>query len=298
MRQPATSPQIAQLLRRDFLSLVVACAALVSTIAVTKAEAPPRPNVLIADDRSWPHASSPGDTAINPRALLDSKLVAAQDPRVVVTGRQVRRIEGWTVLISEGLLKDQAEATERAIELLTAHLKEIIRIVPAAAVTHLQTVPLWISPEYPNVRPRAEYHPNVNWLRDNGRDPLLAKGVEFTNVRIFEAETKRMPVFVLHELAHAYHDQVLGFENAEIKAAYEHAKASGKYDKVERFNAPGRPDTFERAYAMTNDREYFAECTEAFFGRNDWFPFDRAQLAEQDPEMLKLLRKLWQVSDE
>jgi arylsulfatase A-like enzyme len=234
----------------------------------------------------------------NLRALLDSKLVASQDPRVIVTGRQVRRIEGWTVLISEDLLKDQAEATARAIELLTEHLKEIIRVVPAPAVAYVQTVPLWISPEYPNVRPHAEYHPDINWVRANGRDPLLAKGVEFTNVRIFEAETKRMPIFVLHELAHAYHDQVLSFGNAEIKAAYDRAKASGTYDKVERFNAPGRPDTFERAYAMTNDREYFAECTEAFFGRNDWFPFDRDQLAEHDPEMLKLLRKLWQVPEE
>jgi hypothetical protein len=48
---------------------------------------------------------------------------------------------------------------------------------------------------------------------------------------------------------------------------------------------------------MTNDREYFAECTEAFFGRNDWYPFDREQLAQHDPEMLKLLRKLWQIPE-
>jgi hypothetical protein len=233
----------------------------------------------------------------NLRALLDSKLVSSQDPRLAVAGRQIRRIEGWTVLISDDLLKDQTEATAKAIKLLTAHLQNIVRVVPAAAVAHLQTVPLWISPEYPNVRPHAEYHPDIQWVRANGRDPLLAKGVEFTNVRIFEAETKRMPVFVLHELAHSYHDQVLGFDNAEIKAAYERAKTSGTYDKVERFNAPGRPDTFERAYAMTNDREYFAECTEAFFGENDWYPFNREQLAQHDPEILKLLRKLWQVPD-
>lgn len=283
---PMIPHQPARLSCRKLLTIIAIGAALVGNVAAA-AEL----DTLAKE----PHSAQ---VRANLRALLDSKLVASQDPSIVIKGRQVRRIEGWTVLISEDLLKNQAEDTARAIELLTAHLKEIIRIVPPAAVAHLQTVPLWISPEYPNVRPHAEYHPDINWVRANGRDPLLAKGVEFTNVHIFEAETKRMPVFVLHELAHAYHDQVLGFENAEIKAAYENAKASGKYDKVERFNAPGRPDTFERAYAMTNDREYFAECTEAFFGRNDWYPFDRDQLAEQDPEMLKLLRKLWQVSDE
>lgn len=251
--------------------------------------------MLRADDSTG--AQSPREHD-NLRALQDSKRIAARDPRVTITGREVRRIEGWTVLISDDLLKNQAADTARTIELLTAHLREIVRLVPSAAVAHLQTVPLWISPEYPDVRPRAEYHPDIHWVRANRRDPLLAKGVEFTNVRIFEAETRRMPLFVLHELAHAYHDQVIGFDNFEIKAAYEQARASGKYDKVERFNAPGQPDTFERAYALTNDREYFAECTEAFFGRNDWFPFDRAQLAEQDPEMLKLLRKFWQIEGE
>src|SRR5258707_13868882 len=91
--------------------------------------------------------------------------------------------------------------------------------------------------------------------------------------RIIDRETKRMPVFVLHELAHGYHDQVLGFGNAEVKAAYDHAMAAKLYDKVARSHVEdGKPNTIERAYAATNDREYFAETTEAFFGRNDFFP--------------------------
>ena len=55
-------------------------------------------------------------------------------------------------------------------------------------------------------------------LRDNGRDPMTVKGVEFTDVGAFEKEMNRMPNFTLHELAHAYHTCVLarGFDNAEI----------------------------------------------------------------------------------
>jgi hypothetical protein len=154
--------------------------------------------------------------------------------------------------------------------LLTAQLEGIVRTVPKAAVVELQKVPLWVSPEYPGTPPRAEYHPNAGWLRSHGRDPAMARGVEFTNVRIFEAETKRMPVFALHELAHAYHDRVLGFDEPRIKAAYERARAGGTYDKVGRRDARGRVTT-ERAYAMTDHKEYFAETTEAFFGTNDFF---------------------------
>ena len=123
----------------------------------------------------------------------------------------------------------------------------------------------------------------------------MAKGVEFTNVRIFESETKRMPVFVLHELAHAYHDRFLpkGFGNPEIQAAYEEARASGRYDKVERRDARGRV-SIARAYAMTNPQEYFAETTEAFFGTNDFFPFTRDQLRRHDPRMFHLLEQIWE----
>ncbi len=48
---------------------------------------------------------------------------------------------------------------------------------------------------------------------------------------------------------------------------------------------------------MTDHKEYFAESTEAFFGRNDFYPFTRDQLREHDPEMYRLLMKLWQVEE-
>jgi hypothetical protein len=103
-----------------------------------------------------------------------------------------------------------------------------------------------------------------------------------------------MPVFVLHELAHAYHDRVLGHDHEGIKAAYETAKAGGAYDRVERQDAEGNK-RMDRACALTNPQEYFAECTEAFFGHNDFFPYTREQLRRHDPEMFAVLEKVWGV---
>lgn len=208
-----------------------------------------------------------------------------------------RTIAGWTVHVSRVLLATNAVVTGHALELLSSQLENISRVVPPAAVAELRKVPLWLSPEYSGITPRAEYHPNAGWLREHGRDPSMAKGVEFTNVRIFEAETKRMPVFVLHELAHAYHDRVLskGFANPEIRAAHDQAKATGRYEKVERRDAQGRIST-GRAYALTNPQEYFAETTEAFFGTNDFFPFNREQLKQADPVGYALMEKMWGVN--
>jgi hypothetical protein len=213
-------------------------------------------------------------------------------------GHQTNSIEGWIVLVNERLLASDKVAIGKVLELLRIQLQEIVRVVPGPAVERLREVTLWFSPEYSGVKPKAEYHPGAGWLRDHGRDPAMVKGIEFTDIPNFEAETRRMPNFTLHELAHAYHDRVLarGFGNPEIKAAYERAKASGIYDKVERWNGSGRSNTFERAYAMTNPMEYFAETTEAYFSRNDFFPFNRAELKQHDPEMEQLLARLWGVT--
>jgi cyclophilin family peptidyl-prolyl cis-trans isomerase len=226
------------------------------------------------------------------KAQIHARAVAQDKSANGGIQRETRDISGWTVHISRDLLATNAEATRLALRLLAAQLEGVVRVVPPAAVAELRKVSLWISPEYPQTPPRAEYHPDANWLREHGRDPAMAKGVEFTNVRIFESETRRMPVFALHELAHAFHDRVLGNNHAGIEAAYEEAKASGKYDKVQRRDARGRV-SIARAYAMTAPQEYFAETTEAFFGTNDFFPFIRADLKQHDPEMFALLEKLW-----
>ena len=208
-----------------------------------------------------------------------------------------RNVAGWQVHIRPALWVSLKPETEAALTLLQGQLEEIIRVVPAAAVAELQKVPLYFSPEYPGIIPRAEYHPSADWLRGNGRDPEMAKSVEFTNIRIYPLETKRMPNFPLHELAHAYHDRVLpgGYEHAEIKTAYEAAHAAGTYDRVQRRSASGEL-SLDKAYAMTNQQEYFAENTEAFFSTNDFFPFINAELKQHDPRMFAVLGQVWDLT--
>lgn len=220
--------------------------------------------------------------------LLLAGLVIARPATAADPGRETRPMAGWTVQVSKALFATNAVATARALELLQGQLEEIVRVVPAPAVAELRKVPLWVSPEYPGIGPKAEYHPDPGWLRAHRRDPAMARGIEFTNVRIFEAEYRRMPVFVLHELAHAYHHRVLGYDHPGINTAYQRAVADKAYAAVKRSN--GRT---ERAYAMQNAKEYFAETTEAFFGTNDFFPFTRAELKQHDSPMFQVLEKVW-----
>jgi len=204
------------------------------------------------------------------------------------------QLEGWQLYISKQFDPATQPAIEQAVDLLRIQLKEVKKVVPSPALKELLKVSLYFSPEYPGFGPRAEYHPGAGWLKDQGRDPVVEKGIEFTNIEIFAEETQRMPNFALHELAHAFHDQVHHFDNPQIEAAYQRAKASGTYDRVQRQDSAGKL-SWDKAYAITNASEYFAETSEAFFSRNDFFPFHREELKTHDPQMEQLLEKLWNL---
>jgi len=226
-------------------------------------------------------------------ATVGARLAFA-DEAPSVPKHRIQEMHGWTLHINESLFAEEANALEQALPLLAGQLERTVAAVPPRALEQLRQVPIWINPPPTGKRPSAEYHPNADWLRKNRRDPTMAKAVELTNVANFPFENRRMPSLMLHELAHAYHDRVLGFDHPDIVAAYDRAQAAGDYDRVQRFN--GRKIVSDKAYAMTNHKEYFAESTEAFFGRNDFFPFDRIELQTHDPNMYELLSEVWGTS--
>lgn len=213
--------------------------------------------------------------------------------------RETRIVLGWNLHINSELLTRESKATKLAITLLKKQLAEIVRDVPEPAVVELKKVPLYFSPSYLGDPTGAAFHPSAQWLRENGRDPVMERSIEFTNIPIFEAETKRMPNFALHELAHAYHNIVLkdGFNNARVITAYDRAKHSKSYDRVEQYTGVKGKNNFVVAYGMNNQMEYFAESSEAYFSKNDFFPFNRSQLKTHDPEMVEVLIELWGVKE-
>jgi hypothetical protein len=206
---------------------------------------------------------------------------------------ETRSIEGWSVLVNRGLFQDEPELARRVLELLRHQLYQVARRVPAGPLERLREIRIWVELREPHHSCMA-YHPDAGWLRRHGMNPEKARCVEVANAANFLRWTRDQPWMVLHELAHGYHHRFLpdGFENAEIRAAYEEATAAQRYDSVLRASGREVP-----AYAATNPMEYFAEATEAYFGTNDFFPFVRAELRRHDPELLALLGKLWHDDD-
>lgn len=237
--------------------------------------------LLLGSETVW------GQQPTNPPPAGEQKATATS-PFAPTSQYESRQVEGWRVLVYQGLLRDEPSLAHETLALLHFQLYQVTRKVPGEALAKLRKVTIWVETAEPHHRCMA-YHPNRNWLREHGMNPDKAQCVEVANARRFLTWTLDQPWMVLHELAHAYHDQFLGgYENREIRAAFDRAMKAKLYDNVPRIN--GR---VERAYAATNPMEYFAETSEAFFGTNDFFPFVRSELQQHDPEMYRLLEKLW-----
>src|SRR5262249_7656867 len=108
----------------------------------------------------------------------------------------------------------------------------------------------------------------------------------------WQPEKNSDQIILLHEMCHAIHSHILGNENQYVKASFAQAMDRGLYAEVK--HETGRT---LKAYASTNDHEYFAELSSAYLDRCAYFPFTREELKEYDPIGYKLMERLWGNKD-
>ena len=197
-----------------------------------------------------------------------------------------RKLHGFTVNVQRSLLS--TAVGKRTLHLLAQKLADVANVVPERPLAGMRGVPIWLTEDH--ALKNAQYHPSPRWLRDHGYDEKLARSVHIPRAAGFLAllESHHQPWVVLHELAHAYHHRVLGFDHAGIRAAFEAARDAKLYTSVLHVSGQKR-----RHYALTNEKEFFAEMTEAYLGTNDFFPFVRAELRKVDPKTFALMKKIW-----
>lgn len=205
--------------------------------------------------------------------------------------RTERRLEGFTILVDDRLLPGgESEALGReALRFLDAKLAEIRIVMPADRLARLREVTIVLDQSCGDLA-AMQYHPSADWLAGHGYPRSLARCVHLPQAK-HVATTRNVaeqPWVILHELAHAYHDQVLGFDEPRIIAAWEAFKRGGAGDDALLYDG-----SRTRHYGLTDHKEFFAEMTEAYFGRNDFAPFNRAELKTGFPELHSLLEEIW-----
>jgi hypothetical protein len=153
--------------------------------------------------------------------LASFELIEEQGRRFVPTDRyQKKFIEGWTIYVNEDLLADGTELGNQVLRLLKAKLYEAERVLPAKACEELRGVPIWLEVDDGGASGAGYVSSSREALRANGYNPDKAKSIQIRNASRFLRWTLDQPALLLHELAHAYHDRVLGQDHESIAAAF------------------------------------------------------------------------------
>lgn len=203
-------------------------------------------------------------------------------------------LQGWTVHADARLVNgEHKEIGTRSLSMLANHLERLTILLPEKQLTELRKMEIFIEHAHPELG-NMQYHPGLDWLTGHGYDPRLVKKVHIPQAAelVSRQQMLKHPAVILHELAHAYHDQVLGFDHPEIIKIYDDAMKKGIYQKSLLYTG-----ATVKHYATTDHKEYFAEATEAYLYHNDFYPFVRAELNQHDPAAYAAMQKIWGKTD-
>ena len=221
----------------------------------------------------------------------DGKMVAVQ-------GFYTIEHEGFQFKIREEVY--ETTAAQSAMDLLKKNLTEINQLLPESALKVMKKNPIWLEKDLTDGA--AWYHNSKDWLASQGYMTEKWHCVELCNYVHYVSWTKQnQPYMVLHELCHLYHDQALtgGFENLDVKAAYNHAMSAGLYVntayRLDKNTLIEHYDDYyhQKVYATNNCMEYFSEICEAYWGENDYYPFNYEDLKAYDEQGFALMEKVW-----
>ncbi|UTA49021.1 hypothetical protein L1F30_05600 [Simiduia sp. 21SJ11W-1] len=128
------------------------------------------------------------------------------------------------------------------------------------------------------------------FAKGNRISPRFDDSIIINSARNFMRMSDELALAIsIHELAHGfYHYHKKRLYPLALKV-YENAKKSGLY--TNRKTAWNK--VIEKAYALENHREYFAELSAMYFSRHYYEPFERNGLLAYDPQGYKLIDQAW-----
>lgn len=192
-------------------------------------------------------------------------------------------IEGFKVYVHRDLLPagEHEDIGEGALRQLKYGLAKTKQMVSAEPLAKLLKVKIWLevdSTRGPHGHTAVyQYHPDLDWLEKMDFNPGKEKCVEYGRADSLARRDNFKTVQVtMHELAHAYHDQVIGFGEKDVFDAQKRARTEGKYP--------------ERDWVLRADhKEFFAGLTTRYFESEE----RRKEIVERDPIFMEKLKEYW-----
>lgn len=248
----------------------------------------------VACGKDEPYDPAKGDGNGHGTGVTESAYTVDKD------GYATYEYKGFTYKFKKDVIG--TDAAKKAMTKVQKDIDQILTIIPDEAVKVMQKKPIWFEENNTKNTSAAWYHRGAGSGLSFGGLAAKEKCVEITNYKYYVDWTaQNQPFMVLHELCHLYHDQGLGGDaNSDINMAYNNAKNKGLYKTYyyrtslsDQKGTAYEESGTNKCYCMNDAWEFFSEMSEAYWGENDYFPFNYAQLKQHDPVAFSVMEKIW-----
>ncbi|WP_435277332.1 hypothetical protein ACMAZF_20535 (plasmid) [Psychrobium sp. nBUS_13] len=198
----------------------------------------------------------------------------------------------WTIYLEKILVDADKAYADRALNKLEQNLNEIISKLPPTAARQLKKLDIYLMKGEKSgvneggmsyIRPGEPK--NYHYLDPKWQHAIVVYSAK-TLMYLDEMWTKKA---LMHELAHAWHISNWPQRHPPIYNAYLNAKSKGLYQNIEDYK--GRK--IEKAYAIKNQMEYFADLSAMYFVGGNYFPYNKNELAKYDFEGVGMIKEMW-----
>ena len=188
-------------------------------------------------------------------------------------------LEGWLVALPLELLTTEPLLAEDLIVRLGSDLNQIDALLPESALGLLRGVRLVVELDAMNSLGfyRSSDEGEIHLVRAEGYLGLEARSTGL----------------LVHELAHAWHHQALGWSDPSIQEAYDEAMEAELYAQP----PPAWLYSAAGDCAGRNSKEYFAVLSASWFWFSHHSPYDREGLLEHDPVGAMVVEAAWDSED-
>ena len=196
--------------------------------------------------------------------------------------REYLPIEGYSIpIIAEKKLLDTAPKTlSKAAAKLSSNIDKACKIFTTSICIQFNEIKYFI---FTGNESRTGGRHGGQWYfrKGNSTSPKFDHSIVIRSARDYLMYSDDAALMTaIHELSHAYyHLHYRRLYKANMNA-YQNALKKNLYTHVKN----NRGGITAKAYALKNEREYFAELAKIYWLHNHYFPFTREELRSYDPE--------------
>lgn len=206
-----------------------------------------------------------------------------------ISSYKTYKIDSFRCFVSDEVMRQEANGTwnTKPLAILSKALKKVNEVYPDKALDLFHRTFLFVDWNKPGAlglyvkgdKGPSDFSKHINCIELNGMKFVT----ESHNNKKLEPNNAATLVLI-HELAHCYHHQILGWENGSIKNAYQNAKNKTIFDL--------------KSYLMSSDKEYFAELTTAYLDKHYSTPKSKQEIKQKDVIGFALMESIWGNNDD